>query len=184
MNPISERMRYELLAAKYLLAIETDDFATQEALWHLAETEPDLVTLFQQVHDDLLEEEQQAEVEKVTQAIEESVEQHLPGAAVVKEPSQAVSFADVAAELLRSMPNEFSSDELQYNDSLRSRVVPLPDDLGLSNLITHAEAAFGPAPREYWQAFQKLAIRLRMRHADAENLQLAARREPKKENRS
>jgi hypothetical protein len=61
------------------------------------------------------------------------------------------------------------------NDRLRGSKQSLPDDLGLSALTVWAEAAFGPAPPEYWKAFRQAAIKVRMRASAEVEFQLAAR---------
>lgn len=184
MNPNPEILRRELLAAKYLQAVESDDFAAQEEFWKLAESEPELVDLFQQVHDDLIAEQDAAETAKATAGIAESVERHLPTAEIVRDPVGPVTFADVADELFRHPPTGLSNDAFRLNDELRSSAEPLPTELGLSALIAFAQAKFGEAPREYWQAFRLAALEVRMRaNSRTTEYQLAARREPKPEDR-
>lgn len=184
MNPNPEILRRELLAAKYLRAVESDDFELQEKLWQLAESEPELVDLFQQVHDDLIAEQDSAESAKATDAIVDAVEKHLPSATIVRDPAGPVTFADVADELFRNPPLGLSNDAFRLNDELRNSPEPLPTELGLSALIAFAEAKFGAAPREYWRAFKLAALEVRMRaNSRTAEYQLAARREPKPEDR-
>ncbi len=184
MNPNPEILRRELLAAKYLQAVESDDFEMQEALWQLAESEPELAEMFQQVHDDLIAEQDAAEDVAATATIADSVEKHLPSATIVRDPAGPVTFADVADELFRNPPVGLSNEAFRLNDELRSSVEPLPTELGLSALIAFAEAKFGTAPREYWRAFKLAALEVRMRaNSRTAEYQLAARREPKPEDR-
>lgn len=183
MNPNPERLRRELLAARYLQAVESDDFDAQDALWRLAEAEPELVDIFRQVHDDLIAEQDAAEAAAATDAIADAVEKHLPSATIVRDPAGPVTFADVADELFRNPPAGLSNDAFRLNDELRSSREPLPRDLGLSNLIAFAEAKFGAASRDYWRAFRDAALEVRMRakSQSTPDYQLAARRAPKPE---
>ena len=184
MNPNPEILRRELLAARYLRAVESDDFDLQGSLWQLAEAEPELADLFQQVHDDLIAEQDAAETANVRAGIVDAVEKHLPSATVVRDPSGPVTFADVADELFRNPPIGLSNDAFRLNDELRSSGEPLPAELGLTALIAFAEAKFGAAPREYWRAFKLAALEVRMRaNSRTAEYQLAARREPKPEDR-
>lgn len=181
MNPKPEILRRELLAAKYLQAVESDNFEMQEALWQLAGTEPDLADLFQQVHDDLIAEQDAAETANLTAGIAESVEKHLPSASIVRDPAGPVTFADVADELFRNPPGGLSNDAFRLNDELRSSREPLPTELGLSTFIEIAEKKFGAAPREYWKALRQVAMKIELRRASQTEFQLAARSAPKPE---
>lgn len=181
MNPNPEILRRELLAAKYLEAVESDDFDSQEAFWTLAESEPELAELFHQVHDDLVAEQDTAETAAATSAIANAVEKHLPSASLIRDPSGSVTFADVADELYRHPPMGLSNDVFRLNDDLRSSSEPLPTELGLTALIAFAEAKFGTAPREYWQAFRQAALKLELRRASQTEYQLAARSAQKPE---
>lgn len=182
MKPNPDLLRREYLAGQYLLAVEADDFPSQEALWRVAETEPELISLFQQVHEDLVAEQDAAE--RAAAAIADAAARHLPLAAV-RAPVGPVTFADAAEELMRHPPAGLSGDAFRLNDLLRSSTEPLPADLGLSKLIASAEAKFGAAPREYWRAFRDAALTVRMRAATrTAEYQLAARREPRTGERS
>jgi hypothetical protein len=59
MNSKQEANHREWLAARYLEAVELDDFDAQESLWQQAAKDPELTALFQQVHGDLVSEQNQ-----------------------------------------------------------------------------------------------------------------------------
>ncbi len=180
MTPNPENLRLARLTARYLEALETDDFPTQAKLWKLAETEPALTAAFQQVHADLAEEQAEAESATVTAVIAAAVEQHLPSAEIVTPAIGPVTVADVATELFRHPPGQLSAAAHSLNEKLRLSQDPLPADLGLSKLVAWAEAKFGTAPAEYWKAFRQAAIKLELRRASAEEYQLAARSAPRR----
>lgn len=183
MTPNPDRVRLELLAARYLEAVELDDFETQEQLWKLAELDPRLVEVFRQVHEDLLAEQDEAEATRTTDAITSAVEQHLPSAEIVKPNHGRVTVADVANELFRHTPDRLPAEAHALNNRLRQSHEELPVALGLSKLIVWAEAKFGPAPVTYWKAFREAALLVRMRANTETAYQLAARKATKPEDR-
>ena len=180
MTPNPERLRLARLAARYLEALEADDFVTQAKLWKLAESEPAVTAAFRQVHADLAEEQAKAESAAAGGAIAAMVGQHLPSAEIVTAAVGPVTVADVATELFRHPPGQLSAAAHSLNEKLRLSQDPLPADLGLSKLVAWAEARFGTAPAEYWRAFRQAAIKLELRRASAEEYQLAARTAPKR----
>lgn len=180
MTPNPERLRLARLAARYLEALEADDFPTQTKLWKLAETDPMLTAAFQQLHADLAEEQSDAEAATATGVIAAAVGQHLPSAEIVTSAIAPVTVADVATELFRHPPGKLSAAAHSLNEKLRLSQDPLPADLGLSKLVAWAEARLGTAPVEYWKAFRQAAIKLELRRASAEEYQLAARSAPKR----
>jgi hypothetical protein len=179
MNP--DRIRLDLLAARYLEAVERDDFETQDQLWKLAGTDPQLVALFRQVHDDLLAEQAEAETARATTLVAAAVEQHLTSAEVVTPTAGPVTVADVANELFRHPPDRLPAAAHALNERLRRSAEELPASLGLTKLVAWAEAKFGPAPVEYWKAFREAALLVRMRAGAETEFQLAARKAPKPE---
>lgn len=181
MNP--DRLRTELLAARYLEAVEADDFDAQAELWKLAETDPRLVALFRRVHDDLLAEQEEAEAARATDAVAAAVGRHLPSAEIVTAADGPVTVADVADELFRHTPDRLPAEAHALNDRLRQSHEPLPAALGLSKLVAWAEAKFGQAPVEYWKAFREAALLVRMRANTETEFRLAARKAPKPEDR-
>lgn len=175
MTPHPDRLRTELLAARYLEAVEADDFATQSRLWALAEADPDLVAAFREVHDDLIAEQTAREAGGLVLAIGKAVTEHLTSGEVVRDPTGPVTVGAVADELFRHTPGHLPADAHAVTDRLRVSHEPLPADLGLSKLTAWAEAKFGPAPPAFWKAFRDAALKLELRRAAAADYQLAAR---------
>jgi hypothetical protein len=176
-KPLTERQRIEWLAARYLDAYENDDVATQEQLWKLAETDPALVTAFEQVHADVLEEQAQAEAEQMRAHVLDAVQQHLPAATVVTETPARLTVASVAEELAAYPVAGLPAAAHALNEALRRSTEALPADLGLPQVIAWGEARFGPAAKAYWQAFRATALKVRMRANAETEFQLAARRQ-------
>jgi hypothetical protein len=183
MNSNDRRLQLDLAAARYLDALERDDFDTMTALWQAALTEPDLEAVLREVHAGLIEEHGREAAAATRAALTSAVETHLPSAEVVRPGAGVVTVADVADELFRHTPDRLSPEAHLLNERLRASREPIPADLGLSKLAAWAEALFGPAPVEYWKAFRQAAVKLELRRAAEAEYHLAARNSPKLEDR-
>jgi hypothetical protein len=181
MNPTDPRLRRDLAAARYLDALECDDFDTTAALWQLALTDPELATALREVHAGLIEEQAREATAAAEAALTAAVEAHLPSAEVIRPSAAVVTVADVAEQLFRSPPTRLPGEAHLLNERLRASAEPLPPDLGLPQLTAWAEARFGPAPPDYWKAFRQAAVKLELRRAAEAEYQLAARRAPRPE---
>jgi hypothetical protein len=175
MRPRDRRHLLDLLAARYLDALERADVAEMEAVWSKAASDPELAEALREVHCGLLEEQAQASAATARAALTAAVETHLPSADIIRPAVGPVTVADVAEELFRHTPGRLPAEAHAVNDRLRSCREPLPEDLGLSRLTSWAEAKFGPAPPEYWRAFRQAAVNLELRWAAEAEYQLAAR---------
>jgi hypothetical protein len=181
MKPDDRRFQVDVTAARYLDALERDDFAAMEEIWLVAQEDPDLLVALQEIHAGLAEEQGSGITPVSTAALKAAVHEYLPTAEVADAKAGPVTVADVAEELFRHTPDRLSADAHVLNDKLRSAKEPLPDDLGLTGLTAWAEARFGAAPAEYWRAFRQAALKLELRRASEVEYQLAARRAPKAE---
>lgn len=179
MNASDRRLWIDLMTARYLEAVERENFDEQTKLWDAAAHDDELEAAFHEIHEALIE----ADATETKDALEAAVAKHLPSATVVRDPAGPVTFADVADELFRLVPTGLPNEAWRLNDELRNSREPLPRDLGLSHLIAFAEAKFGTAPRDYWRAFRDAAleVRMRARSQSTPDYQLAARRAPKPE---
>lgn len=175
MNPFDQRLRLDLAAARYLEALERGDFDAMAQVWQLARAEPELADVLRDVHAVLVEEQDRRDATAAASAVTEAVAAHLPSAEVVRPATGAVTVGDVAVELFRHTPDRLPAAAHALNELLRGSQDPLPADLGLSKLVTWAEAKFGTAPAEYWRAFRQAALRLELRRAAEAEYQLAAR---------
>lgn len=171
MIPADRRLWLDAQAARYLIAIEAEDFDLQGDLWHLAAHDPELEEAFHAVHAGLGED----AAEKTATAITDAVAKHLPSAEIVRPTAGPVTVGMVADELFRHPPGGVSTDGWRLNDELRRSTEPLPRELGLTSLTRWAEAHFGVAPREFWRAFREAALKLELRAAAETEYQLAAR---------
>ncbi len=183
MTPNVRRLRLDLAAARYLEAMERDDFETVAALWSDATNDAELAAVLRDVHAGLTEEQHWTDMTAATGAMIAAVEQHLPSATVIRPPVGPVTVADVADHLFRHPPDRLPAAAHELNDRLRSARDLIPTDLALSKLSAWAEAKFGSAPAEYWQAFRQAALKLEMRRAADAEYHLAARPAPKLEDR-
>jgi hypothetical protein len=181
MTPNDRRLRLDLAAARYLEAIERDDFDAIAALWADAATDAELAVALREVHAGLVEEQKWAADTTATVAV--AVEQHLPSATIIRPQAGPFTVADVADSLFRHPPDRLSAPAHEMNERLRTARDLLPADLALSKLSAWAEALYGPAPAEYWQAFRQAALKLELRRSADAEYHLAARPAPKPEDR-
>ena len=175
MNNTDRRLWLDATAARYLEAVEAQDFDTQEELWKLAATDADLEAAFHEVHAGILEEEH----ERTAAAVAAAVGQFLPSAEVIRPAAGPVTVGMVADELFRHTPDRLPAAAHALNEKLRQASDELPAELGLSKLVAWAEARFGAAPPEFWKAFREAALKLELRAAAETDYQLAARKGPK-----
>ena len=172
MNPNNRSLWIDLTAARYLDAIERDDFDAQLELWRAAEVDPELEAAFHDLHAGLIAEQGEA----ATAAVASAAENHLRSGDVVRSTDGPVTVADVANELFRDTPGRLSAEVHAMNERLRSATESLPTDLGMWSLREWIEAKFGSVPPEYVKAFRQAALKVRMRANSETGHQLAARR--------
>lgn len=172
MTPNDRSLWIDLTAARYLDAVEANDFDTQQELWALAATDAELEAAFHEVHAGLLEEEQ----ERTAAAIGAAAAKHLTSGEVVRPAGGPVTVADVADELFRHTPDRLPAEAHALNERLRKASDELPAELGLLQLTDWMVAKFGPVPAEYLKAFRHAANKVRMRASPEAGYQLAARR--------
>jgi hypothetical protein len=165
MNPFERRLRLDIAAARYLDALERDDFAAMAEMWGAAADDHALEAILREVHAGLLEERAHEELAVVMEGITAAVEGHLPSAEIVRETGGPITVAEVADELYRHAPDRLPIDAHLLNERLRGSQETLPEDLGLSVLTAWAEARFGVAPPEYWKVFRQAAVKLELRCA-------------------
>jgi hypothetical protein len=176
MTPRDHRLRLDLAAARYLEALERNDFETMAALWRQAGMDPALGTVLCELHAGLMEEQSEQQAAATTLALTAAVRDYLPSAEVLSPTADPLTVADVAEVLFHRPPGRLSPEAHALNNRLRSAAEPLPEHLGLSKLVAWAEARFGKAPLEYWTAFREAALELDLRRASEAELQMAARR--------
>jgi len=181
MNPNEHRLQLDLAAARYLDALERDDFTTMAEIWRVASHDHELEAILREVHAGLLEERAEGHLAAVAEGITTAVESHLPSAEIIRQSGDAVTVADVAEELYRHSPDRLPIDAHMLNERLRGSREALPEDLGLSMLTAWAESRFGVAPPGYWRVFRQAAVKLVLRCTAENEYRLAARRNSKPE---
>jgi hypothetical protein len=184
MIPTDHRLQLDLAAARYLVALEQEDYPAMANLWELALADPELEAVLHEVHTGLIEEQAGVAAEAAAAMLKVAVETHLPSAAIVRASDRHVTVGDVAEELFRHTPDRLPAEAHLLNERLRTSQEPLPEDLGLSGLIGWAQKRFGAASLEYWKAFRQAAVKLELRHGAEVEYHLAARRAPKPEEKS
>lgn len=183
MNTTNRRLHLDVTAARYLDALEQDDFDTMAEIWQAALQDLELEAVLREVHEGLIEDQTHKSAASLSAGLTTAVETHLPSAEVVRSKAGPITVADVAEELFRHTPDRLTAEAHVLNERLRGAQEPLPAELGLSKLVAWAEARFGVAPPEYWDAFRKAAVKLELRHATEAEYRLAARRAPKREDK-
>jgi hypothetical protein len=181
MNPADRRLQLDLAAARYLAALERDNFAAMADIWRLAVADPELEAVLHEVHAGLIEEQAGEAADAAAAALTAVIETHLPSAGIVRASGGPVTVGDVADDLFRHTPDRLPAEAHLLNERLRASQEPLPEDLGLSGLVGWAEKLFGAAPADYWKAFRQAAVKLELRRGAEAEYQLAARRAPKPE---
>jgi hypothetical protein len=184
MNPTDRRLQVDLVAARYLDALERDDFTAMADIWRLALSDSELEAVLCEVHAGVIEEQAREATAAAAATLTAAVETHLPSAEIVRASAGPVTVGDVAEEMFRHAPNRLPAEAHLLNERLRASQEPLPGDLGLSGLIGWAEKLFGTAPAEYWKAFRQAAVKLELRRSADAEYHLAARRAPKPEEKS
>ncbi len=172
MTPNDRHLWIDLTAARYLEAVEANDFDAQTELWALAAADAELEAAFREIHVGLLEEVQAS----AAAVIGAAVAKHLTSGEVVRPAGGVVTVADVANELFRHTPERLPAESHVLNERLRQATDELPTELGLLQLTDWMVAKFGPVPAEYLKAFRHAANKVRMRASPEAGYQLAARR--------
>jgi hypothetical protein len=166
--------RLDELALRYLAAVETEDFDTIGALWEQAADDPDLDAMLHGLNAELVAEQEREELHAIALAVTDQIERHMPSAEVIRPITGPLTVAEVAEYIRRHPPAGLTTDDLQLNDVLRSRIEAVPAELGLSQVIRWG-TRLGFAPEAYWRAFREVALDLWMQRTSAEHYQLAAR---------
>ncbi len=166
--------RLDELALRYLAAVETEDFDTIGALWEQAADDPDLDAMLHGLNAELAAEQERQEQDSLAAAVVEQVERHMPSAEVMRPTTGPLTVAEVAEYIRRHPPAGLTVDDLRLNDVLRKATDPVPEALGISQVIRWG-TRFGTAPEAYWRAFREAALDLWMQRSSAEHYQMAAR---------
>ena len=171
-----ESFRIDWLCGQYLAALEELNFDAMDKFWEMAASDPDLEQAFHQLHDGLLEEEQ----EQLRSEIKQVVQEQLPSAQVI-EPPQQLTVADVMA----CWPNDVRyQNHTEWNGlltAMRQSTEPMPSEVAASKLEAWATQQFGTGPKLFWQAFHRATMLARMRVNSTTHYSLAARPAPKRE---
>ncbi len=183
MSTNNRRLQLDLIAARYLEAVEQKDFSTMSSIWQAALNDPELEAVLHEIHAGIVEEQAQENAASATATLTAAVETHLPSADIIKQKVGPVTVADVAEELYRHTPDRLPAEAHGLNEHLRTVQEPLPDELGLSGLTAWAQTRYGSAPGEYWAAFRRAAVKLELQRAAEAEYHMAARCAPEPGNK-
>jgi hypothetical protein len=176
MNDRQNQLRLDLLVNRYLDAVETGDLETVSRLWAESENDTELQDALHAINEALAAE--TSDEAAGAAAVTSAVERHMPSAAIIQPASGPITVGDVAEYLVRTPRFGLTGEDLRLNDKLRLLRDPLPDDLGLGDVLAWG-AKFGDAPETFWKAFRQAALKLRMQRASEDTFQMAARPAPK-----
>ena len=172
MTPADRELWVDSVTARYLDALDREDFDAQLQLWEIAGRHPDVEQAFHDLHESVIE----SEVVTTADTVAAAVAEHLPSAGVIAAETEPVTARMVADELFRHTPDRLPAAAHALNETLRASDEPVPADLGTFPLQEWFAARFGGAPDEYRRAFREAAMKVRIRaNAEAE-FQIAARR--------
>lgn len=173
-----DALRIDRLSELYLEAIEARNDAALEKLWELAGQDDALLQAFRDLNTGLMEEALAMEQAQTDQAVAQLVEQHLPSATPIEAPG-IITVAAVMMEMSKQPQYLNQPDLASLVGKLAACDEVLPTLQGLTALQQWAEARFGPAPRNFWQAFHHARLDIGMRQEATPHYALAARAAPK-----
>lgn len=169
-----KQRQLDLIAMKYLTAVEAGDFDALAAIWLDAQSDPDLSEMLHGLNAEIVADQDARESLSSKAAIESAIEKHMPSAEVIRPMSGPLTVAEVAEHLRKNPPAGLTSDDLKLNEVLRASSELVPGELGVGQVIAWGRR-LGVAQEAYWKAFRQAALLLRMRRESAENYQMAAR---------
>jgi hypothetical protein len=175
-----ERQRQlDLLAMRFVQALEARDFSAIDQLWTAAAADPELETVLLDTAAELAETYEAETLAQLEAAVTEAVEQHMPSAELIRPQAGPLTVADVAEFIRRNPPAGLTTDEIAFNEQLRQSAQIVPAELGMSQVLDWGRQ-FGSLPETYWRAFRQTALKLRMRREAEVDYQLAARQGTRK----
>jgi hypothetical protein len=175
-----ERQRQlDLLAMRFVQALEAGDFVAIDRLWTAAAADQDLETVLLDTAEELAETYEAETQAHLEAAVTEAVEQHMPSAELIRPPVGPLTVSEVAEFIRRNPPAGLTTDEIAVNEQLRQSAQLVPSELGMSQVLDWGRQ-FGSLPDTYWRAFRQTALKLRMRREAEADYQLAARQGTRK----
>lgn len=173
-----DRFWSDRVASEYVEALDSGDLEAIAALWRHAESDPALEALLRELDEGIDEESEDEDAGQVDRMIVlELARRHLPSAFAAPEHQGPIRASDVAARL-RADPElwrTLDGDDRRVNELMLARTAPLPDRLGSPRLARWGEDLGVSARLKYWDAFQKMAVRMRMGPGQASGHRAAAR---------
>jgi hypothetical protein len=179
MTERSRQRQLDLLAIRFVDALEASDFETINRLWAAAAKDPELEAVFIETAAALAETHEAEARTRIAQAVTETVERHLPSAELIWPHGGPLTVAEVAEFIRRHPPAGLTTDEIAVNELLRHCQEEIPTELGMSQVLDWGRK-FGTLPEMYWRIFRQSALKLRMRREADTNYQMAARKSTRK----
>ncbi|HLW66661.1 MAG TPA: hypothetical protein VKS79_15205 [Gemmataceae bacterium] len=165
----------DLMARKFLHALDHGDLPSLSWLWQQAGEQPELGQLFAEMMEEAARAIEppngwQTDVTKVQTLLR----QHIPSAFPQEAEVRPLMTCDVAAKLHELM-NGFTEADQRANDSLRYDRTLIPVELGVPQLQAWIEGLNVPASERYWKQFRKTAVLLKISRGQQGAKLLAAR---------
>jgi hypothetical protein len=174
MNDGERQRQLDSLVARFLTALEDGDFDTVEQLWFAANSDPDLEASLTEAAGELAVEYDREFSDHAGVELEATVRAAMPTVDVIRPSTGPLTIAEVADHIRRTGSPGLTALDLVMNDTLARIPDPVPEQLGLSAVISWG-AKYGDAPASYWKVFRQAALSLRLRRESDAEYRLAAR---------
>lgn len=178
MSRHDERSWRDRIAFGYIEAVDAGDSGTIADFWEQAESDPELEVLLRELDEGLADEEGDPDSRDADSAIVlDLARRHLQGGFTSADEEGPIRAADVAARL-RADPElwrKLDDQDRRSNERFLTSTAPLPDRLGPPRLARWGEGLGISARLQYWDAFHKVAVRLRMGAGPSRGHRAAAR---------
>jgi len=165
----------------YSAALERGDFETVTSILELAETDAELEQALLDVNDAQAVELEQTQTAEAAAFVRRLIVEHLPSAVpvVVEEDLRPITVGDVAARIQadQAQRSPLRKELLTAIQQLQSDSPPLPDRLGLPDVVQLLKKAGVAANQHFTKLFRETAILLSM--GRQQGLMAATRRQKK-----
>jgi hypothetical protein len=172
------RHEHDRASLRYLDALEAADLETAARLWEKARDDPVLGRALDEIGQGVFDElglgaDWPTDAERVRSLLR----QHLPSAFPVEEPAGSLTAGDVAARLQAdaALGGHLDTADRAANTRLLADRTPLPEQLGMPQLVRWTAGLGVTASARYWRLFRQTAVLLAMGRCQR-NIELAAAR--------
>jgi len=171
-----DRLKIDLIAEDYRNAVLLGNLKLQERYYTLTQTVPGLLDRLIDVDAEVYSDHEAESADDIRQ-IANAATSHLISGQVMTVPRGPIRVKDVADELFRTPPGQWTTEQQLLNERLRKSEEAIPVELGFTRLMAWLATRFGEVPERYAERFQEVSLTLQMRQNSMdEQYALAARR--------